>query len=420
MIQSESTQFTSPTKEATVPQLHVAAGPGGEPQLAQLSPARVAWVQSVALVLHHKKLILAVMIVVTTVTGIIAFNQPNVFTSTAVILPPRKAGNSMLDGIASGLSSTIRDLGITRLAGGSEGGAYTPLSLVHSRELRRQLINEFKLVDRYEVPNIEMAEQELALHLSANTTEFASFTVSFTDEDPKFAAQVANRTVELMNGTSSRLAKMEAAQNRANVEKRYLKCIADLDSAESALGRFQREYGVYSMPDQAKSQASAIATLEQQRYGFELQMKMAEQLYGSQSPEYATFKASAAEITSKLGELRVSSDENSSFVATDLLPDVALDYLRTMREVEIQSKLKAFLLPAFEQAKLDETKESVAFLTLDPATPPMRKSGPKRSVMLLIAMIGSFVATSVVVLYYYRLQHARVRFTADKRFLGLK
>ncbi|HYE75775.1 MAG TPA: hypothetical protein VEF04_20700, partial [Blastocatellia bacterium] len=124
------------------------------------------------------------------------------------------------------------------------------------------------------------------------------------------------------------------------------------------------------------------------------------------------------EINSKLGELRVGADANSSFVATNLLPDVAMAYLRTLREVEIQSKSKAFLLPAFEQAKLDETKEAVAFLTLDKAVAPVRKSGPKRSIILLIAMLGSVIGTSVLILYYYRIQHARARFASDSRLLG--
>jgi tyrosine-protein kinase Etk/Wzc len=424
MTQSDSPKSISGSHDVmatTVPAgiTSVAAGPASSAQVT-LSSGRIAWVQSFIILARHKKLIAAITFVVTAATAIIAFSEPNVYTSTTVVLPPRKASSGMLENLTSGLSSTIRDLGITRLGGASEGGAYTPLSLVNSRELQDKLIAEFDLVKRYDAENLETARRELQELLNARTTEYASFAISFTDTDPKLAATVANRAAQLMNETSTRLAQEEARTNRTQIELRYMKCLADLDSAEAALGIFQRKYGVYSMPEQAKAQATAIATLEQQKYTFELQQSLASQLYGTNSPDAQAYKTSASEIDSKLGELRYAPEGNSSFLALNALPDVALNYLRTMREVEIQSKLKAFLLPAFEQAKLDENKQSLAFLVLDKAVPPARKSGPRRSIMLLIAMAGSVILSSLLILYYYRFQHAKARFGADKALLGLK
>src|SRR6476660_8780925 len=101
------------------------------------------------------------------------------------------------------------------------------------------------------------------------------------------------------------------------------------------------------MTDQAKAQAGAIASIEQQKYTTEVQVRMLDQLYGSNSPEVNAMRSSISELDRKLNDLRNSPDANSSFVATKLMPDVAMSYLRTMREVEIQSKLKAFMLPAF-------------------------------------------------------------------------
>ena len=76
-------------------------------------------------------------------------------------------------------------------------------------------------------------------------------------------------------------------------------------------------------------------------------------------------------------------DRNASsyFVPMNVMPGVALDYLRLTREVEIQSKLKAFMLPSYEQAKLDETRLSLSYIMLDKAIPPLKKSRPKRSVV---------------------------------------
>jgi len=93
--------------------------------------------------------------------------------------------------------------------------------------------------------------------------------------------------------------------------------------------------------------------------------------------------------------------------------------LKLMREVEIQSKLKAFILPSYEQAKLDESKQSLMYLMLDKALPPMHKSRPKRSIQLLIAMLGSFAVTCLSVIGIATYQHARDRFRKDKQALGI-
>jgi tyrosine-protein kinase Etk/Wzc len=417
MIQTQSS--VNPQKDVLKTGVEVAAGPAYAPSIGDLTPSRVAWISTMSILLRHKTLIGIVAFLVTVATGIVVFNEPNVYTATTTVLPPRKAGGGMLDGIASGLSSTIKDLGITSLKG-SEGGAYTPLSLINSREIREQLIKEFDLVKRYEAPNIEVADKIFYGNLNAKTTEFASFSVGFTDEDPKIAAKVANRVVELMNQTSTRLAQQEANSNLIQIEKRYQKCIADLDVAEAGLASFQKRYGVYSMPDQAKAQAGAIAAMEQQKYAAEVQLQMFEQLYGNSSAEVNAIKSSIQELNSKLGDLRNAPDANSSFVATKLMPDVAMDYLRTMREVEIQSKLKAFIMPAYEQAKLDVIKETPSFLVLDPAVPPMTKSGPKRTVSMLVAMLGSIFATSFVIINAYKIRAAQHRFKKDQSALGLK
>ncbi len=417
MIQTPSNVSTA--KDVLRERVEVAAGASVSPKLSELTPSRVAWVSTVSLLIRHRILIAIVALIVTVATGIYAFSLPNVYTATTIVLPPRKASSGMLDNIASGLSSTIKDLGITRL-GGSEGGAYTPLSLINSRSIREQLIKEFDLVKRYEAPNIEAADKVFFSNLNAKTTEFATFSVGFTDEDPKLAARVANRAIELVNETSTRLAQEEAKNNLQQVEKRYEKSIADLETAEADLAAFQRKYGVYSMPEQAKAQAEAIASIEQQKYTTEVQVSMLEQLYGSNSPEVNAMRSSITELNQKLNDLRNSPDANSSFVASKLMPDVAMDYLRTMREVEIQSKLKAFMIPSYEQAKLDVSKQTVAFLTLDPAVPPLTKSGPRRSAMLAIGLLGSVILTSFLILNFYKLRAIKGRFQNDRSALGLR
>lgn len=420
------TEPVNPVSELRVPgitpqrDIPVAAGLGvaSAHGATSLSETRKAWVTSIALLLRHRKLILLTTLLVTAGTAIYAFNLPNVYTATAVVLPPRKAGGGLLESLTSGLSSTFKDLGVTKI-GGSEASAYTPLSLINSRELRESIVRDFNLQKLYGSTTFDDAVKEFNEYVDGEVTEFASFRINFTNEDPKLAASVANALVDKMNATSMRLASEEARINRAFVELRYQKCIADLDSAEQQLDHFQRKYGLYLLPEQAKAQVTAIAGIEQQKYISEVQLNAIEQLYGTQAPEALALRSSIEEYERKLSELDEGTSGSQNFVATNLMPEAALGYLRVMREVELQSKLKAFLLPAYEQAKLDESKKTVSFLTLDRAVAPNKKSAPRRSIMLLVALMGTMTVTSAGVLFSYRIRQARANFQTDRKALGL-
>src|SRR5581483_619283 len=196
--------------------------------------------------------------------------------------------------------------------------------------------------------------------------------------------------------------------------------LSDLDTAEKAFLAFQKKYGIYSLTEQARAEMTAVADLEEQKTAAEIQLENAKKLYGSNSSDVNVYQTTIAELESKLGQMNAGMDEKaSSFVPTNVLPEVAIQYLSLMREFESQSKLKAFLLPAYEEAKLDQEKNLYGFVTLDSATVPVHKSGPHRSIILLAAFIGTAVVMSVVLLLLSGSQELRTNFARDRQRLGI-
>ncbi|MDP4219439.1 MAG: Wzz/FepE/Etk N-terminal domain-containing protein [Bacteroidota bacterium] len=388
-----------------------------------INPARRAWIESVTLLFRYKWLIILTTVIVTAGTAVYLFGFAKIwYKAEANVVPARKAGGGLLEGLSSGISSTIKDLGITPLSGKGKGeGIYSPIALVASREVQEKLVTEFNFVKIYEAHSVEDADKEFGSHVIVDIGEEGNISISFEDTDPVRAANVANRLVEELNAVNSKLAIEEAKFNRTYIEQRYSKLLGDLDSAERALGDFQKKYGVYELKAQAAAQLSALGLLEQQRYSTEIELSNAEQLYGTEAAETNVLRSQLNELKSKLDDLKTGMDRNASsyFVPMNLMPDVALDYLRLTREVEIQSKLKAYMLPTYEQAKLDETKLSLSYLTLDKALPPTKKSRPKRSMQLLMAMLGSFAVSSLAVIGLAAYQSARARFRRDKAALGI-
>jgi tyrosine-protein kinase Etk/Wzc len=389
----------------------------------QIEPARRAWVESISLLFRHKWLIIIITFLITSATAAYLFGFAQMwYKAEANVVPARKPGGGLLEGLSSGISSTIKDLGITPIAGKPKGdGIYSPLALISSREVQEKLVREFGFMKVYATSNMEDATKEFGSHVSSDVLEEGNISIGFEDTDPVRAANVANRLVEELNAVNSKLAMDEAKFNRTYIEQRYNKMLSDLDTSEQALGAFQKKYGVYELKTQAQAQLTALGLLEQQEYATELQLSDAQQLYGSEAAETNLLRSNLEDIRSKLEALKTGMDKNASsyFVPMDMMPDVALEYLRLTREVEIQSKLKAFMLPSYEQAKLDETRSSLSYLILDKALPPSHKSRPKRSIELLTAFLGSFILTSLAIVGLANYQLARERFRRDKAALGI-
>ncbi len=70
----------------------------------------------------------------------------------------------------------------------------------------------------------------------------------------------------------------------------------------------------------------------------------------------------------------------------------------------IQQKILEFLVPIYEQAKIDEQKDVPVLLILDKAIPAEKKSKPKR---VLIIVFSSFFALTFSILLVFILHRVR-------------
>jgi uncharacterized protein involved in exopolysaccharide biosynthesis len=73
-------------------------------------------------------------------------------------------------------------------------------------------------------------------------------------------------------------------------------------------------------------------------------------------------------------------------------------YLRIYREAEVQAKIMELVLPLYEQAKIEEQRDTPSVLVLDTATPAFKASKPKRLfIMLAVVLLAPFLAYLIAV-----------------------
>lgn len=339
----------------------------------------------------RRKYIINAILITGVITVIITLLLPNWYTATASVLPPKRPGGllSMLEG---GFSSLIKNLpGLGGRLGGSQE-AYSYLAILQSRTAMERVVQKFDLIKVYETRKNSLDDtiKELRKNCEFEYATEGNITITVSDKDPQRAADMANYFIELLNELSMQLGTQEARQNREFIERRYHQNLVDLKSAEDRMKVFQQKYGIYELTEQTKTAIKAAAELKSEQVAKEIEFSIVRKSVGTENPRTQALQLELNELNQKLQELKYGKagwyDDRSVslFVPFKDVPQLGLEYFRLYRDLQIQNRLMEFLLPLYEQAKIDEHKDTPVVLVLDNATPPERKSSPHRTLIVLI------------------------------------
>ncbi|MCH7877964.1 MAG: HDOD domain-containing protein [candidate division Zixibacteria bacterium] len=103
------------------------------------------------------------------------------------------------------------------------------------------------------------------------------------------------------------------------------------------------------------------------------------------------------------------------FIPLNEVPDLGLKYIRRYREVSLQQKILEFLLPQYEQAKIQEAKDTPTVQVLDKAVTPVKRKKPKRTIMVLLAGLLSMVFSVTGVFFVEYIRHLEANQQEDYR-----
>ena len=286
-----------------------------------------------------------------------------------------------------GGKSSIASMG-ARLFGVTNQSEDIILGLLNSRSALTKIIKKFDLMSYYKIDdnNMDKVLKAFRKDISTDPNEFGMIDFSVVNKDPKVSAEIANYMVSLTDSMNIKLNIKAAKNNRIFIEQRYLKNVSDLRQAEDSLYKFQRKYGIVAVPEQLEVTVKAAAEIESLLMKKDMEAYLIKKVYGSDSPQYQNVLEEQNLLKSKVQELK--SSQNLSSLSNVLfpfkeMPDIAIQYLRVYREVELQQTIMEFVLPMYEQAKVEEQKSIPTLLVVDRAVPPELKYSPKRSVIVL-------------------------------------
>lgn len=356
--------------------------------------------------LKYKKTIIINVFVLSLAAVIITLLLPNKYEAKSSFIAPKKKSGLFGDGV--GFSSTISNL--SRMLGGRLGNvteeSYNYLVILQSRTVSERVLEKFNLRAVYDFDAddpIEDVIKELDYYTDFNVEDEGNIVISVVDESPKRAAEMANYFVELVNQFSIEFSIREAKNNREFIEKRFLKLKEDIYYLEDSLKRFSEEFNVLEIKEQVKSSIGFAAELKAETEMAKIEKEILQSNYGADHPAVKTAELKILELNKRLASLEKGEMSNiektaNFFIPFKNVPKTGIEYIRLMKEYEIQNKLLEFIYPVYEQSKIEEQKNIPVLVVVDAAKPPEKKSSPKRSLIVIATFIVSFFAVSIYVL----------------------
>ena len=328
--------------------------------------------------------------------GIAAFGIasliPPTFTAQTILLPPQQQQSSAV--------AALSQLGaLAGLAGGAAGvksPADQYIGLMQSITVSDRIIEEFKLMAVYEAKFRQDARKDLAANVRiAAGKKDGLITIEVDDHDPTRAADIANAYVAGLRHVTSTLAISEAQQRRTFFEIQLQNTKEKLTRAQIALQASGINQG--TLKTEPKAAAEGYARLRAELTSAEVRLQTMQRMLSENSPELLQQQAM---LTALRGEIRRLEQQNNTNDQSD-------EYITKYREFKYQETLFDLFARQYELARLDESREGALIQVLDIATPPERKSKPKRALIAAITAIffGLLLTVGVLVRHFYLAQN---------------
>lgn len=311
----------------------------------------------------------------------VSFQIAPTFTARTSLMPPQQQQSTA--------ASALATLGaLSGLAGG--GAMKSPadlyVSLMQSTTVADRMVDRFGLMSAYGANFRVDARRALLLNSRFEIGKKDGLLIIEVDDgDPQRAADIANQYVEELRRLTSVLAVSEAQQRRAFFDTQLQKVRDQLAAAQQALQASGFTQG--ALRAEPKAAAEGYARLKAELTTAEVRLQTLRGSLVDTAPEVRQQQATVEALRSHLAGF-----EKSNKAADDP------DYIGKYREYKYQEALFEMFSRQYELARVDESREGALIQVLDPATPPEKKSKPKKASIAVLTTLVALVVLSAFVL----------------------
>lgn len=365
-----------------------------------------SFVNFLVVLVKYRVFLLIFVSLITLGATITALLLPKWYKATVSVLPAER--NDLLSTI-TGLSNLTKSFATSRAARGLSAltGGPTELdkyiAILKSATITDDVIKKFDLRKEYDMEDdyYEDVVKKWQKNLELEIQEEGNLTITVYSKDRKKCAEMANYLVERLNEVNTRLSITNAKANREFIEKRYFQNLNDITQLETQMKEFQQKYGVMAIPEQIEATVKSMAEIYLEMYKKEVEYNVVRQNYGNDHPLTKLSKTNLDELRKKIDQLNQGTDVSQKdvklLIPFKTAPKLSNEYLKIYRNLEIQYKILEFIQPLYEQAKVEEVRNTPSVLVLDKAGPPEKKAKPRVRIFFMIGLVSSLILGMFIV-----------------------
>lgn len=359
---------------------------------------------------ERKAIVFKITVVGAVLAVVVSLLLPQRYTATVLLMPPQQ--NSSL---GAQLASQFGSLGGMMAMAGGSSLLKSPndmfVSMFRSRTVEDAMIQHFSLMKEYHAKFPSDARKAFEHYSTVDGKEKDGLIrISMEDSDPRRAAELANGYVDQFRELSEHLAITEAAQRRLFFEQQMEKAKDQLADAEAALTATEQKTGLIQIDSQARALIESAAQLRAQIAAKEVQIEGMQTYATGENSQLIQARQELDGLRAQLARLGGNEDIPGSGIlpAKGQMTASGTEYVRRLRDVKYYETIFDILARQYEVAKLDEARQGALIQVVDPATPPDRRSFPKRGMIVIAATFICFligVLTALALAFFQNLRN---------------
>jgi tyrosine-protein kinase Etk/Wzc len=347
-----------------------------------------ALLDTLEVLLRRRRLIVTNCAVVVAAALVVSLLLPKWYRTSAVILPPEQSLDPLTTLGALQMTAATANLPWFATASDVSG------AVLQSRSVSEAIIDRFNLKRVYRTRSLDKTVRKLEKHRSVQVTDEGLIRVTVEARNPQQAADMANAFLEVLDEFNRETRMTEGKKTRIFVEERLARTTEDLAAAEGALESYQETHGAVELTEQTRALIRSAAELESEVRAIDIQLATLRAFATEDYPEVRQLRTRRGSLETQLEDLLgrsdlagalLDSDSTQLFPSLSRIPTLGIEYVRLLRDVELLTKVHAFLTQEVERAKIMESRDTPTIQVLDRASPPEKKSRPRRAWVVLIA-----------------------------------
>lgn len=347
---------------------------------------------------RYRRAIAAATALAVLVSAGISLVLPKWYKAKATILPPES------------VTSDTDIAGLMRSAGYRRARLLTLVSpsdvfsaILTSHRVTTAVIDSLDLMEVYGVGSMVDVIDIVADRRKVSVNPKGLIEVEYEDRDAGLAADVANAFVRLLDEFNRETQITSARRVRQFIENRIGEAITDLEVAEGRLQEFKEATGAVFISEQARVSIETAAEIYGRIAELEVDLERLGEFATDRSPEVVDIRSQIRALEHKLAEMGYmkSGDENTNdsslFPKFSTAPELEKRLGELTREVEIKRSVYRVLSEQYEEAKIQEMRDTPTLQVLDWAHRPMVRSKPRRKTIVAVSGALALLLSSFVV-----------------------